>query len=80
MRDSQEIILAEIGDELDMQNETEVSLKDYSQFLSSLSNGMDDGTIQCSGDTGGRPGLRQNRLGHARFESQLRHPDRFDKW
>lgn len=44
--------MAEIGDELDMGNETELSAKNYSQFLSGLGNGIDDETICCDGDTG----------------------------
>lgn len=33
-------------------------VKNYFQFMSGLNNGMDDRTIQCHGDTGGRLGLK----------------------
>ena len=52
--------LAKIGYELDIRNETEVSVKNYS--LSGLNYGIDDGTSHCNGDTGERSDLRQNRL------------------
>lgn len=41
-----------------MGNEIKVRVKNYSQFLSGLSNAMDDETTQCNGDPGERPGFR----------------------
>lgn len=43
--------------------------------LSGLSKGMEDETIQCNGDTEGRPGFRQSMSGfkHGMFERQREH-------
>lgn len=41
-----------------MGNEIKVRVKNYSQFLSGLGNGIDDETFQCNGDPGERPGFR----------------------